>query len=96
LAADGHDLRTKLPFELLVRGTQGQIGSSPDQIDDGFRLGQIHFSVKEGAFREFPGLGGAGACPKTGFEDLRGDKDPAVATNLHQILAGITCRRAMH
>ena len=79
----------------LPRGVGGGIGGIRfDEIDDGFRLGQIHFPVEKGAFGEFPPLGGKRPGEIQSFQPCRQHGRGAVAMKFHGVLAGVGVGRA--
>ena len=59
-------------------------------------MGKVHFAVEERAFGKFAGSRRAGAGAQTSVEHFRADQCAAVTTDLDQIFAGVTGRRAMN
>src|SRR6266566_508688 len=89
------DLLTEPAFELLGGGTKRQIGPCADQIDHRLSLCQVHFPVEKCALGKFTRPGRPRAAAQTRFKDFRRYQSSAVATDLEQIFAGVTGRRAM-
>jgi len=77
-------------------GAQGEIGLRADEIDHGLRLRQVHLPVMKCAFGKFSRFCRARAGVQTGFEHARTYQRATVTTNLNQILARVTRRRAMY
>src|SRR3954452_6327547 len=80
----------ELPAQLFGRGAQRQIGLRSNQIDDGFRLGQIDFSIEVSPLRKFAWPRRACARVQTCLQNPGGDESAAMTTNLHYIFAGVT------
>src|SRR6266487_6511856 len=93
--ADLPDLIAEPAFELLRGGAEGQISPGANQIDHGFRLGEIHFSVQERALSKFAGPRCPCPCAQTGLQYFRGNERATMATDLHQVFARVTGGRAM-
>ena len=55
---------TQTATQLLRGGAQRQVGLRPNQINNGFRLGEIDFAIEIGALSKFTGLGRT----RAGFE----------------------------
>lgn len=74
----------------LPGGVGGGIGGVRfDEIDDGFRLRQIHFSVEKGALGEFSPLGGKRPGEIQSFQPCRQHGRGAMAMKFHGVLAGV-------
>ena len=69
-------------------------GLGVDEIDDGFRLRQVHFAVEEGPLGEFTGLGLPGSGGKEGGEQGVKDHGRAVAVEFGRVLPGIAVSAA--
>ena len=93
--ANPFDLFAQLAFQLFSGRAQSEIGAGPNQIDDGFGLGQIHFAIQKSALGKFAGARTACTGMQTGFENFGRHERSAMATDLDNILAGVTGRRAM-
>ena len=93
--ADFPDLIAEPAFELFGSGTERQIGAGANQIDHGFGLGEVHFSIQKRSFSEFAGP--RSPCPRaqTGFQNFRANEHAAVTTDLDQVFAGVAGRRAV-
>ena len=67
----------------------GGDGLRVDQVDDRFRLGQVHFAIQEGAAGKFPRLG----LPRTGgeqrFQASGQHGGGAMALQFRRVLAGV-------
>ena len=87
---------SRVAFELLGRGAQSEIGLRADQIDHRLGLRQIHLAVQESALGKFAGARGARSRAQASLQDARRHENTTVATDLDQIFAGVTVRRAMH
>ena len=95
VAANICDFFPKLALELFRGRAQCQIGASANQIDHGFCLGQVHFAVQKSALGKFSRTRGTRTRAQTSFKNFRRHQCSTMATNLDQILAGVTGRRAM-
>ena len=74
----------------LPRGVGGGIGGVRfDEINDGFRLRQIHFSVEKGAFGELSPPGGKRPGEIQSLQPRRQHGRGAVAMKFHGVLAGV-------
>lgn len=93
--AQGDDVAAEAAFELLGGGAEGEICLSADEVHDRLGLGEVHFSVEEGAPCEFAGVGEAGAAGEEEIEYAPGDENAAVALNLDDVLAGVAGGCAM-
>ena len=83
------------PAAHLPRGVGGGIGGVRfDEIDDGFRLGQIHFSVEKGALGEFSPLCGKRPGEIQSLQPCRQHGRGAMAMKFHGVLAGVGVGRA--
>ena len=87
-SAGEHVLRARL------RRTGGQCALRADALHHGFRRGEAHFAVEEGAAGEFPGLRHPRTGRQCGAQHAAGEVDAAVARQLHAVLAGVAARRA--
>ena len=95
VAANICDFFTKLALELFGGGAQCQIGTSANQVDHGFGLGQVHFAIEKSALGEFSGTCSTRTRAETSFENFRRHQCSTMAANLDKIVAGVTGRRAM-
>ena len=82
--------------QLLGGRAQGEVSLRSNQIDDGFRLGQVDFAVEIGALGKFAGSGRACPCSEACFQDFGRNQCAAMTTDFDQIFAGIAAGRAMH
>ena len=73
----------------MVRGVGRLLTVGGDHVHDGFRFGEVQLAVQEGAFREFAGAGGFGACGKDEAEDFLHEVHAAVALQFHDVFAGV-------
>src|SRR6202043_1509766 len=88
--SDGSDFFSELTFELLGCRAQGQISAGANQIDDRFRLGQVHLAVQERALGKFSGPRSARSCAQTRLQNFRGNENPSMTANFDEMLSGIT------
>ena len=85
----------KPALKLLGCGTQRQISPGADQIDHGFGLSKIHFSVEKGALSELAGPRRSRPCSQARIQNLRGNQRATVTTDFDQIFTRVTTGRAM-
>ena len=94
--ADLPDAIAESAFELFSGRTERQVGTGANQIDHGFGLGEVHFSVKKSALSEFARPRRPYAYAQAGFQNFGGHERATVTTDLDQIFARVTCGRAMN
>jgi hypothetical protein len=82
-------------FKLFGGRAQSEIGLRADQIDHRLGLSEVHFAVEKGALGEFARTCRAGTGAHARLKDLCGNQRSSVATDLDQILSGVTGRRAV-
>ena len=73
---------------------RGSGGLGIDEIDDGFRLRQVHFAVEEGPLGEFTGLGLPGSGGKESGEQGVEDYGRAVAVEFGGVLPSVAVSAA--
>src|SRR6266567_8483609 len=95
VVANIFDFFTKLALELFGSGAERQIGASANQVDHGFRLGQVHFAIEKSALGKFSRTRTTRTLAQTSFENFRCHQCSTMAANLDEILARVTGRRAM-
>ena len=94
IVVNGRELLLQLAAH-LPRGVGGGVGGIRfDQVDDGFRLGQIHFSVEKGALGKFSPLGGKRPGEIQSLQPCRQHGRGTVAVKFHRVLAGVGVGRA--
>jgi hypothetical protein len=74
---------------------QSEIRLRADQIDYRLGLSEVHFPVEKGALSEFAWTCRSGTSAQTRFKHLCRNQHSSVATDLDQILSGVTGRRTM-
>jgi hypothetical protein len=86
----------EFPGELRERQVAGALGLGRDQVRDRLRLGQVHASMEERAQRELTRTREPGTCRAQCGEHPPSGHAPAVARELHRVLARERARCAEH
>ena len=73
---------------------RGSGGLGVDEVDDGFRLRQVHFTVQKGAAGKFSSLGLPGTGGEQGAEQFTQHHRRAVAVEFGGVLPGIAVSAA--
>jgi hypothetical protein len=71
------------PAQLFGRGAQRQVRLRANQIDDGFRLGEINPAIEISALGKFPGSRRTRPRPQTGFQNFGRDQRATMATDFN-------------
>src|SRR5206468_11096695 len=94
-ATSACDFFTKLALELFGGGAQGQAGASANQVDHGFRLGQVHFAIQKSALGKFSRTRVPRTRAQTTFEDFRGRQCSTMLATFDKIFVRVTGRPLM-
>ncbi len=90
------DCRAETALELFGRGTEREIGPRADHIDHGFGLREVHLAVPERALRELTRAGRARPRLQARLQHAGRHEHAPMAADLHQVVAGVAVRGAMH
>ena len=83
------------PSSCSAAERSAEIGLRANQVDDCFGLRQVEFAIQKSALGEFTRTRRPRACAQAGLPDARRDQHAAVATDFHDVFAGVARRRAM-
>ena len=86
---EGGDARAEGVVKLVRGQADGAVAAGADEVHDRLGLGEVHFSVQEGAFREFAGPGEARAGLEEGVQDGADDAGVSVAVDFGGVFAGV-------